>query len=39
MLDNETKEQAEDRMIERIDQNGDATISWRDNEVEILEDR
>lgn len=39
MLDGETKEQAEDRMIERIDPDGDVEVmSWNDGEVEVIED-
>ena len=35
MLDGETKEQAEDRLIERIDQDGNAIMSWNESEVEV----
>lgn len=39
MLDGETVEQAEDRMIERIDPDGDvAMMSWKEDEVEVIED-
>lgn len=39
MLDGETKEQAEDRMIERIDPDGDVEVmSWNEGFVEVIED-
>ena len=39
MLDGETVEQAEDRMIERIDPDGDVEVmSWNEGEVEVIED-
>lgn len=38
MLDGETKEQAEDRMIERIDPDGDTVMTWRESEVTVEED-
>ena len=39
MLDGETKEQAEDRMIERIDPDEDVvSIMWNEGEVEVVED-
>lgn len=39
MLDGETKEQAEDRMIERIDPEGNSVImAWRESEVTVEED-
>ena len=38
MLDGETKEQAEDRLIERIDPDGGAVISWNEHDVEIFDD-
>ena len=38
MLDGETKEQAEDRLIERIDQDGNVIMSWYENEVEVYDD-
>ena len=39
MLDGETIEQAEDRMIERIDQDGDVEVmSWNEGEVEVFDD-
>lgn len=39
MLDGETKEQAEDRMIERIDPDEDVvSIMWNEREVEVVED-
>ena len=38
MLDGETKEQAEDRMIERIDPDGDSTISWCEADVIVEEE-
>ena len=38
MLDGETKEQAEDRLIERIDPDGDAIMSWNESDVEIYDD-
>lgn len=39
MLDGETKEQAEDRMIERIDPDGDVEVmSWNEGDVEVVED-
>jgi hypothetical protein len=39
MLDGETVEEAENRMIERIDPDGDVGVmSWNDGEVEVIED-
>lgn len=38
MLDGETKEQAEDRMIERIDPDGDTVMTWRESEVTVEEE-
>lgn len=38
MLDGETKEQAEDRLIERIDQDGEAIMSWNEYDVEVYDD-
>ena len=39
MLDGETIEQAEDRMIERIDPDGDVeAMSWNEGQVEVVED-
>lgn len=39
MLDGETIEQAEDRMIERIDPDGDVEVmSWNEGEVEVFDD-
>lgn len=39
MLDGETKEQAEDRMIERIDPDGDVEVmNWNEGDVEVIED-
>jgi len=38
MLDGETKEQAEDRLIERIDPDGEAIMSWSESEVEVYYD-
>ena len=39
MLDGETIEQAEDRMIERIDPDGDVEVmSWNEGDVEVIED-
>lgn len=41
MLDGETREQAEDRMIERIDPDGDTVMTWmtwRESEVTVEED-
>lgn len=39
MLDGETKEQAEDRMIERIDPEGNSVImAWRESEVTVEEE-
>ena len=38
MLDGETKEQAEDRLIERIDPGGEAIMSWYESEVEVYDD-
>lgn len=39
MLDGETIEQAEDRIIERIDQDGDVEVmSWNEGEVEVFDD-
>lgn len=39
MLDGETIEQAEDRMIERIDPDGDVeAMSWNEGEVEVFDD-
>lgn len=38
MLDGETKEQAEDRLIERIDPDGDAIMSWHESDVEVYDD-
>lgn len=38
MLDGETKEQAEDRLIERIDPDGEAIMSWYESEVEVYDD-
>lgn len=37
MLDGETKEQAEDRMIERIDPDGDTVMTWTESEVTVEE--
>lgn len=37
MLDGETKDQAVDRLIERIDTNEDATMSWYDSDIRILD--
>ena len=38
MLDGETKEQAEDRLIERIDSDEGTIMSWNESEVEIYDD-
>jgi len=39
MLDGETVEQAEDRMIDRIDPDGDVEVMrWNEGEVEVVED-
>lgn len=39
LLDGETKEQAEDRMIERIDPKGNSVImAWRESEVTVEEE-
>ena len=38
MLDGETKEQAENRMIERIDPDGESTISWCEADVTVEEE-
>lgn len=38
MLDGETKEQAEDRLIERIDPDGEAIMSWNEYDVEVYDD-
>lgn len=38
MLDGETREQAEDRMIERIDPDGDSVISWCETDVIVEEE-
>lgn len=39
MLDGETIEQAEDRMIERIDPDGDVEVMrWNEGDVEVVED-
>lgn len=38
MHDGETIDQAEDRLIERIDPDGDAIMSWNESEVEVYED-
>lgn len=38
MIDGETKEQAEDRLIERIDPDGNAIMSWSESEVEVYDD-
>lgn len=38
MLDGETIEQAEDRLIERIDPDGDAIMSWFESDVEVYDD-
>jgi hypothetical protein len=38
MLDGETKEQAEDRLIERIDPDEEAIMSWSESEVEVYAD-
>lgn len=35
MLDGETRDQAIDRLIERIDPDGDAVISFNDSEIKI----
>jgi hypothetical protein len=35
MLDGETNDQAIDRLIERIDPDGEAIMSWNESEVEI----
>lgn len=37
MLDGETKDQAVDRLIERIDPNEDATMSWYDSDIRIFD--
>lgn len=38
MLDGETKEQCEDRLVERIDPDGSAVIGWDESKVEINEE-
>lgn len=38
MLDGETKEQCEDRLVERIDPDGSAIIGWDESKVEIDEE-
>lgn len=38
MLDGETKSQAEDRMIERIDPEGNMAIGWSEPDVTVEED-
>lgn len=38
MLDGETREQAENRMIERIDPDGNSTISWCEADVMVEEE-
>ena len=38
MLDGETKEQCEDRLIERIDPDGSAIMGWDESKVEIDEE-
>ena len=35
MLDGETKDQAVNRLIERIDPDGEVIMSWNESEVEI----
>lgn len=37
MLDGETKDQAVDRLIERIDSDEKAIMSWNESEVEICD--
>ena len=37
MLDGETKDQAVDRLIERIDSDEKAIMSWNESEVEIYD--
>ena len=38
MLDGETKEQAEDRLIERIDSDENVIVSWSESDVEVYDD-
>ena len=38
MLDGETKQQAKDRLIERIDPDEDAIMSWRESDVMVYDD-
>lgn len=37
MLDGETNDQAVDRLIERIDPNEDATMSWYESDIQIID--
>lgn len=38
MLDGETKDQAVDRLIERIDSDEKAIMSWNEYDVEVYDD-
>lgn len=35
MLDGETREDAEDRLVERIDPDGNTVMTWNESDVEV----